>query len=219
MHTISVGPASLGWAATSPGPVSSRPRVTDLSPQDQSRAGGFGVDRRREFVVGRTLVAALVSAMFPASAGWSIGTGVCARCGERHGPVELTGVPAVAGVSYARGLVVAAVAPSRTVGKLGVDVELDAADTTRTRDLERLLGRSRQPVLRRWTWIEAVLKADGRGLLVEPGDVRLRGRRASISGSTTRYQLADADGPSGYLISLAWCDSESSAASTGPATG
>lgn len=219
MQTITVGPASLAWAATSPGPVRTRPRVTDLSPQDQARAAGFGVDRRREFVVGRSLVAALIGGMFPNVVGWSVGTGVCPGCGERHGAVELAGVPAIAGVSYARGLVVAAMAPSGTVGRLAVDVELDAADTARTRDLTRLLGRSRQPVLRRWTRIEAVLKADGRGLLVDPGDVRLRGLTASIAGGPTRYQLADADGPPGYVISLAWCDAGSSAASSGPATG
>ena len=204
MHSIGIGPASLAWAATSPGPVRTRPRLNDLSAQDQARAASFGVDRRREFVVGRSLVSGLVAGLFPEASGWSVGTGVCARCGERHGAVEVTGVPAVAGVSYARGLVVAAVAPSPPVGKVGVDVELDAADTTRTRDLERLLGRSRQPVLQRWTRIEAVLKADGRGLLVEPRAVRVRGTDASIAGATTRYELADVAGPPGYVISLAW---------------
>jgi 4'-phosphopantetheinyl transferase len=219
MHAIEVGPASLAWAATSPGPVRTRPRLNDLSPQDQARAASFGVDRRREFVVGRSLVSGLVGGLFPEASGWSVGTGVCARCGERHGAVEVTGVPAVAGVSYARGLVVAAVAPSPPAGRVGIDVELDAADTTRTRDLERLLGRSREPVLRRWTRIEAVLKADGRGLLVEPRDVRVRGTHASIAGDTSRYELADVQGPSGYLISLAWSAAGSSAASAGPATG
>jgi 4'-phosphopantetheinyl transferase len=191
----------------------------DLSPQDQARAAGFGVDRRREFVVGRSLVSGLVGALFPEAVGWSVGTAACARCGERHGAVELTGVPAVAGVSYATGLVIAAVAPSARVGRLAVDVELDAADAARARDLERLLGRSRQPVLRRWTRIEAVLKADGRGLLVEPRDVRVRGTHASIAGDAARYELADVQGPSGYVISLAWSDAGSSAASAGPATG
>jgi 4'-phosphopantetheinyl transferase len=219
MHTTEVGPASVAWAATSPGPVRTRPVVDHLSQQDRARAAGFGVDRRREFVLGRSLVAALVDELFPDATGWSLGTGVCGRCGERHGPVELAGVPAVAGVSYARGLVVAALAPSPSVGRLGVDVELDAADTTRTRDLERLLGRNREPVLRRWTRIEAVLKADGRGLLVEPGDVRLRGRSASIAGDRVRYQVAGVDGPPGYVVSLAWCGAGSSAASSDPATG
>ncbi|HEY3409091.1 MAG TPA: hypothetical protein VGK53_13040 [Propionicimonas sp.] len=219
MHSLEVGPASLAWAATSPGPVRTRPRLNDLTPRDQARAAGFGVDRRREFVVGRSLVSSLIGRLFPDASGWSIGTRACARCGKRHGAVEVVGVPAVAGVSYARGIVVAAVALSPPTGSVGVDVELDAADTTRTRDLERLLGRSRQPVLLRWTRIEAVLKADGRGLLVEPRDVRVRGTHASIAGDTTRYELAEVAGPPGYVISLAWSGAESSAASVGPATG
>jgi len=214
-----VGPARVTSAATGPERVGTRPDVDHLSLQDRARAAGFGADRRREFVLGRSLVAAMVEELFPDATGWTVGSGVCGRCGERHGPVELAGVPAVAGVSYARGLVVAALAPSPTVFRLGVDVELDAADTTRTRDLERLLGRTREPVLRRWTRIEAVLKADGRGLLVEPGDVRLRGRTASIGGGEARYQVADVDGPPGYVVSLAWCGAGSSAASSGPATG
>ena len=219
MRTMPVGPARVAYAATGRERVSTPPDVAHLSQQDRARAAGFGVDRRREFVLGRSLVAALVDELFPDITGWSVGTGICGRCGERHGPVELAGVPAVAGVSYARGLVVAALAPSTTVGRLGVDVELDAADTTRTRDLERLLGRNREPVLRRWTRIEAVLKADGRGLLADPGDVRLRGRAASIAGDKVRYQVADVDGPPGYVVSLAWCGAGSSAASSDPATG
>ena len=219
MHPTAVGPASVAWAATSPGPVRTLPRLNDLTPQDQARAAGFGVDRRREFVVGRSLVSGLLAGLFPEASGWSVGTGACARCGQRHGAVEVTGVPAVASVSYARGIVVAAVAPSPPAGTVGVDVELDAADTTRTRDLERLLGRSRQPVLLRWTRVEAVLKADGRGLLVEPRAVRVRGTHASIAGATARYELAEVAGPPGYVISLAWSGAESSAASAGPATG
>lgn len=219
MDMIAVGPAWIAWAGTSPGAVGNRRPVAPLSPQDVARAALFGVDRRREFVLGRSLVAALVDGLFPGMTGWSVGTVACGRCGELHGPVELAGVPAVAGVAYARGLVVAAVAPTETVGSLGVDVELDAVGTTRARDLERLLGRSRDPVLRRWTRIEAVLKADGRGLLVEPGDVKLRGHTASIAGGKTRYHVVDADGPPGSVLSLAWCDAESSAVWSGPATG
>lgn len=133
--------------------------------------------------------------------------------------MELTGVPAVASVSYARGLVVAALAPSRAASGLGIDVELDAADTTRTRDLERLIGSAPEPILRRWTRIEAVLKADGRGLLVDPGDVRFDDGTASIVGAPNTYHLSDVAGPAGFVISLAWCDAGSSAASSGRATG
>ena len=176
-------------------------------------------DRARAFLRGRTLVTDLVSEGFPDATGWSIGRGLCLRCGQRHGPVELTGVPAVASVSYTQGLVVAALAPSGAVSRLGVDVERDAATATRVRDLEQLIGYAHEPVLRRWTRIEAVLKADGRGLLVDPGDVRFDGGTAVIVGAPTSYHVSDIDGPDGFVISLAWCDAGSWAASSGQATG
>lgn len=195
MDVLEVGPARVAWSASGP---------------DR--------DRSREFAQGRSLVTDLVAELFPTTSGWTVGSRACPRCGEPHGGVELTGVAAVAGVSYARGLVVAVAARSDAVSRLGVDVERDAVDVTRTRDLERLLGPSRQPVLRRWTRIEAVLKADGRGLLVEPSHVRFAGNTASIAGGSTGFCVADVVGPAGYLISLAWCGAESSAASSGPAT-
>ena len=99
----------------------------------------------------------------------------------------------------------------------GVAAALDAADQTRVDDLRRLLGASNEPVLRRWTRVEAVLKADGRGLLIDPGAVCLRQGGAWIAGERAGYVVAEADGPPGYLISLAWFAEAASAASSGTA--
>jgi len=192
-HSIRVGPVGLAWSAS----VEDRPRA---------------------FLRGRALVAELVGEWFPEASGWTIGRAVCRRCGKRHGPVELTGVRAVASVSYTRGLVVAALAPSDTVRRLGVDVERDEVDASRVRDLEQLIGSAHDPALRRWTRIEAVLKADGRGLLVDPADVTFDTGTATILGAGTSYSVTDVDGPAGFVLSLAWCDAGSSAASCGPAT-
>lgn len=218
MQAVAVEQMSVAWAGTGPGRLPTALAGSELSSKDRLRAAGFGVDRRREFMVGRSLIAGLVGSLFPEATGWTVGTGVCRRCGDRHGPAEITGVPALASVTYAGGVVIVAVAPTQLVGRLGIDAELDAIDTTRTRDLERLLGRSREPVLRRWTRIEAVLKADGRGLLVDPGTVRLRPGVGRVLGEPARYRVADVAGPTGYLISLAWCDVGSSAAESGRAT-
>ncbi len=214
---MTVGPVVVAWAHASPGLA--RPDLDTLSEPDRVRAAGFGADRLAEFVLGRAIIAGLVAGLFPDVSAWSVGTGPCRRCGARHGPVEVDGVPVAAGVSYSGGLVVAAVAPTVRVSRLGIDVELDRAGTTRQRDLERLLGRSTEPVLRRWTRVEAVLKADGRGLLVDPADVRLRRGGGRIEGGTARYEVAEVAGPAGYLISLAWSGSGASAAGSGPATG
>ncbi|MCC6495987.1 MAG: hypothetical protein IT193_06970 [Propionibacteriaceae bacterium] len=190
-----------------------------LSQPDRLRAAGFGADRLAEFVLGRAVIAGLVAGMFPDAGTWSVGTGKCRSCGARHGPVEVTGVPVVASVSYAPGLVVAAAAPTSRVSRLGIDVEPAAADPRRTRDLQRLLGVSAEPVMQRWTRIEAVLKADGRGLRVDPGDVRMSSGGAGIPGDPARYRVADVAGPAGYRISVAWCGEGASAVASGPATG
>ena len=104
----------------------------ELSRADRVRAAGYRPQRLREFLAGRALVGGLLRELFPDAAGWSVRNGACRRCGARHGPVVVTGVPLVASVSYAAGLVVAAVAASR-VGRLGVDVETDDADPARAR--------------------------------------------------------------------------------------
>lgn len=212
-----VGSVKVAWAHGTP-PVAAASLDVALSDADRERAAGFGAARLGEFVAGRALVRGLVRELFPQAERWQVLSRSCIRCGARHGPVEVSGVPVVASISYAAGLVVAAVAPTSRLERLGVDVELDAVDATREQDLRRLLGASTEPMLRRWTRIEAVLKADGRGLLVDPGVVRLQRGNGHISGERIRYQLADVAGPPGYLISLAWCGSESSAAGARRAT-
>lgn len=214
-----VGPAWVGWAAPGPGQESGAAVPLRLSEAERRRAEGFAADRRDAFLLGRTLVAQAVGQLFPDADGWRLEAARCERCGARHGRIVVSGAPAVAGVAYAPGLVVAAVAPVRSADRLGVDAEVDVLDPIREADLTRLLGSSRTPVLRRWTRIEAVVKADGRGLLVDPGDVRLSSRCGRIGSESTRYRVADLPGPAGYLLSLAWSDAAASAAEPGPATG
>ncbi|MFZ0531516.1 MAG: hypothetical protein WAL91_13380, partial [Propionicimonas sp.] len=92
------------------------------------------------------------------------------------------------------------------------------ADPTRRHDLERLLGPGSEPVLRRWTRIEAVLKADGRGLSVDPAEVRLDPTGGAIVGDPRRYRVAEVAGPPAYLISLAWCAAGAGAGAAGTTT-
>lgn len=211
-----MGPALVAWAD----PVSSAPlHVARVSREDLRRSVGFGAERRRAFLLGRSLVVDLVERLFPDAAGWSVGTSVCPRCGSHHGGVEIGGAPVVASVSHARGLVIAAAACTSEVVGLGVDAEEKVIDPARDGELERLLGPDRPPMLRRWTRVEAVLKADGRGLSVDPGTVRLHGGEARIADDPNRYQLADVAGPAGYVISLAWLAAGASGAGADPATG
>ncbi|MFF1877835.1 4'-phosphopantetheinyl transferase family protein [Leifsonia sp. NPDC058230] len=99
----------------------------------------------------------------------------CPDCGGPHGRPVVMAPDAAVGIrvslAYAGDVVVAA---ARRGGAIGVDAELrDRAHTghDERRAIQALAPGDGDPLIR-WTRIEAVLKADGRGLRVEPGLVR-----------------------------------------------
>jgi 4'-phosphopantetheinyl transferase len=118
------------------------------------------------FLAGRALIRDLSERMLPGA--FRMLDSVCARCGEAHGRPRLAGLGL--SVSHAGDLVVVAV--SATAADVGVDVELAQA-SDRMAELHPLFPGGAVPDLAGWTRIEAVLKADGRGLAVDPGAVRL----------------------------------------------
>jgi 4'-phosphopantetheinyl transferase len=202
--TVSLGPALVAWAPARR--LDNALPLAALSGPDLLRLDELAPDLRDRFVVGRLLIHALVAGLFPQATEWTVAAGPCRRCGRLHGGVELEGVPARASVSYAADLVVVAVAPTSRVSRLGVDIEFGSAENGRIEELRRMLGASTEPILRRWTRVGAVLKADGRGLLIDPGSVHLRRGGAWIAGAaTTSYAVTEVPGPPGFLVSIAWC--------------
>lgn len=201
-----IGPAAVAWAWEDRVVTDGLPSLLDEV--DAERAASLGPPARHRLRVGRLLLHHLVAERFPAATGWAVTPGRCGRCGDAHLGPRLSGVPALASVAYADGLVVAALAPSTHVGRLGVDAERDTVEQDRLDELHRLLGQSSEKVVRRWTRVEAVLKADGRGLLIDPGAVWLRRGGAWIAGQKSSYLLADVAGPPGFVISLAWSAGE-----------
>jgi 4'-phosphopantetheinyl transferase len=131
-------------------------------------------------------------------------TARCARCGGDHGRplVSLRGqeLRAWASVSHAGDVSVAAASDRR----VGVDAEPVAGRAVRFDAIRALAGpwaaeaADGPDALRAWTIVEAVLKADGRGLEIEPGRVLLDGRpgragtTASVDGSGPIYAVSSA---------------------------
>lgn len=199
-----VGPVRLAWGEAGAG------SDVVLSAVDAARAASFGAGRRAEFVTGRALVRALLA---ETALDAVVTSACCPRCGKPHGgvlvangagPEDAPRAGAVASVAHAGGLVVAAVASGR-VRRLGVDLESALAEDDRLADLAALIGGPPEDALHRWTLIEAVLKADGRGLQVDPAEVRLEvGRRATARVGGVRYRLAEIPAPQGWIASLAW---------------
>lgn len=123
----------------------------------------------------------------------------CPVCGGPHGRPVLPSAPVRASVAYAGPWTVVAVAGADDVTALGIDAEPAAAAP----DLAALFAPADPPDLRRWTQIEAVLKADGRGLLVPPDRVRFTGEDTATVPGGGEYRILPVPAGAELLVSLA----------------
>ncbi|QIS41110.1 4-phosphopantetheinyl transferase [Clavibacter capsici] len=153
-------------------------------------------DRPARTAAGRDALRALAAELVGADPADVTVRARCATCGGAHGRPVLGGSRALdalhASVTHAGDAVVVAVSAD---GPIGIDAEPR--------------GRETPPgmALADWVRIEAVLKADGRGLRVEPTRVRFAddagGVVAWIDGEAARYRVLDADLGSDLLAAVA----------------
>jgi 4'-phosphopantetheinyl transferase len=134
-------------------------------------------------------------------------TSACPHCGGPHGPVRIDGAGAVASVSYAGGFAIVCLAEETVAASVGVDAEAVSDPRRNATAMRGIIHPGRSSSLREWTRVEAVLKADGRGLRVDPAAVALtegNGQwNAMIAGSDRRFIGWDVAGPPGILVSIA----------------
>jgi 4'-phosphopantetheinyl transferase len=164
----------------------------------------------------RTTSRQLLDELLPGSG--AIRSGPCARCGGAHGPARIEGSDHVVSVAYAGARAFAAAIPRTVAYSVGIDAEQGDADAPA--DIERMRpGTS----LREWTRVEAALKADGRGLSVDPALVRIRtsadGWTATVPGRAMPLVGVDAAGPEGFVVSVAIVPAASAAAPADRSTG
>ncbi|WP_316314399.1 4'-phosphopantetheinyl transferase family protein [Clavibacter michiganensis] len=153
-------------------------------------------DRAARTAAGRAALRALAAELVGADPADVTVRARCATCGGAHGRPVLGGSRALDGlhasVAHAGGLVVVTVSAE---GPIGIDAEPR--------------GREAPPgtTLAEWVRVEAVLKTDGRGLLVDPALVRVEGdatgMTAWIEGEPARYRLVDVDLGSGLVVAIA----------------
>ncbi|TPW75396.1 4'-phosphopantetheinyl transferase family protein [Schumannella soli] len=139
---------------------------------------------------------------------------LCSRCGIDHGRPTAYLVSAkdastaAVSITHTGGFTI--VAASIEVDALGIDAELQDTRPDRVAAIDKIAPGRGDP-MRRWTRIEAVLKADGRGLRVDPRHVRflptLRGSaRARIDPpgeeSSAAWHVFDLDDPE-LVVALA----------------
>ncbi|MWB98714.1 hypothetical protein [Agromyces seonyuensis] len=134
----------------------------------------------------------------------------CPDCGGPHGRPLVVGEPGLhVSITHADGRAVAVAARV----PVGVDAEPVTTNVDRLAAAASLLDQSARelPPLEAWTAAEAVLKADGRGLRVDPSAVRFEDGGASIAPGQRRYRILrpDArpdgrpDGAGGLAIAVA----------------
>lgn len=214
-----LGPAVLRWAPipaagqptpSTPSPMpaqaailppSPTPETDRLGPVDRSRAALQPEPRRQRFLLGRTLLNQVVSEHFGRG---RVDTGPCAHCGGPHGGVVISPGTAVGSLSYTASTVVVAAASSTLAVQLGVDIVRTHRDPARDQDLAHLLNVAPSLALRRWAEVEAVLKAAGQGLRLDPRTVAVSGNRAWLKATGQSFNLAELELPGNELVVLAW---------------
>lgn len=190
--------------------------MSGLSDAERARFSRLPPSRAIRFLAGRMLLRELVAQEADVPTGSVRFSARCPDCREEHGrpvviaPARATGFRV--SLSHAGGLVLAAVAPRRAVG-----VDAEPWDTAPER-LDAIRALTDVPAqvsgedgllsaLRHWTRVEAVLKADGRGLRVDPAAVQVldsTGRaEASVVADPRRYAVTEPWTPHPLQVSVA----------------
>lgn len=168
--------------------AAARAVASRLSAGDRERLDGLDEGAARRFLSGR--LALLRAAARTGDASVSIDA-ACPDCGRSHGRPRAVGGsrPLHLSLTHA-GTSAFAIAGA---GAVGIDAEPEPTSRVRLAAIDELAPGRGDP-LRRWTAIEAVLKADGRGLRVAPEAVRLRGRLAVLDDRRYGVRMRRIDG-------------------------
>ena len=168
---------AVRWATPGLTPERRELSLSLLSPAELSRSADD------TFLQGRLMLRELVAeldSVLPSSVQIEA---QCQDCGGPHGQPQVLG--SRVRVSVANCLAGIVVVATRDHA-IGVDVEVIAGPTSRVEAIGAVTGIAS---LEHWTRVEAVLKADGRGLRVDPRSVEIRGQDATIAGRGIRYRL------------------------------
>ena len=163
--------------------------LAGLTPAELERYSASPADA---FLAGRLLLRRLTAELTGEAAEL---TAECPDCGGAHGKPGIPGSKLQLSLSHGAGVVVAAAVFGARVG-----VDHDSAAPEALAAIGALTG---EATLQRWTRVEAILKADGRGLRVDPSQVLIDGDVGRVAESPTRYALEERELAPGLRVSLA----------------
>lgn len=205
-----VGPVRIAWGEVDPA-VAAEDTLRMLGRSQWDRHQNLDAAHRRRFATGRLLLATLVPQL--TSDDRIRLTSVCDQCGGDHGRPRVEGAPFAVSISYAGDMVAAAAVALGSASAVGIDIERRTADDgAPMSELMRLFAPRTPPGLREWTEIEAVVKADGRGLRIPPSEVAFgersamllpEGRAVRVPGRHECFEVAPAPGPPDHIVSVA----------------
>ncbi|PPF22425.1 4'-phosphopantetheinyl transferase superfamily protein [Rathayibacter sp. AY1A7] len=193
----------LRWLALDEQTLDAERLLPLLSDEERERyAGTVAASVAERFVFGRVLLRMLAAELTGTRASEVRVVACCPRCGGAHGRPRLEGRGIAlellsVSIAHCAGAVVVA---ASSAGAVGVDVEPTLGTPERGERITRIAGapfatggmRPADPVLH-WTRIEAALKADGRGLELDPRRVHVHeshhAAEARIDG--VRFRLAE----------------------------
>ncbi len=176
----------LAWAEPALDAAGRSAALARLSAPERERAELEPRAKLDTFLVGRVLLREAASAASGVAVETLTVEATCPDCGGPHGAPRILGASVFVSLARCTSMVVA-VASIR--GQVGVDIEeRTEASPARLAAIEALTG---EGSLRRWTRTEAILKADGRGLRVDPAELMFDGDVGWVRGSEARYSLSE----------------------------
>ncbi|WP_280803149.1 4'-phosphopantetheinyl transferase family protein [Aurantimicrobium minutum] len=123
----------------------------------------------------------------------------CAVCGGDHGAISIRGSDLNVSVAYSGDHAVAFAAHGR---KVGIDIESGHPSEERQ---VGILHSTTSITLQGWCDYEAVVKADGRGILIDFSDVEISERDGEkygqVRGSAEIYAFIPLEAPAGVVVS------------------
>jgi 4'-phosphopantetheinyl transferase len=171
--------------------------LTLLSDAELERYEATAPTRRAHFLTGRALLRELAGEQLRMAPVDVPLVAVCPDCGGPHGRPVITGSRLHLGLTHTPEMVVAVAGWDRAIG---IDAEPRHRDQDRDAAISAVTGGRG---IQHWTRVEATLKADGRGLRLDPRDVRVTGDRARISGSSAVYELFEPHVDASIHVSVA----------------
>jgi 4'-phosphopantetheinyl transferase len=189
----------LRWLRTPLGPIARSRALGMLSVTERSSFDNSPEASRESFLAGRFLLRDLVGELTTTDPSAVNIEAHCPDCGGAHGRPVIAGTNLNVSLSRTKDIVVVAASWDAPIG-----IDIEVANTGAAGAVQAVTG---EASVLHWTRVEAVLKADGRGLRVDPALVEFTDVDGALHGqvldSADRYLITQADVAPDVLVSIA----------------